>query len=163
MGRPLKRLTTVRWGELSDASGPAVELPALLSKLAWAGESDARIAIDELASRICALGFVLTEATASTIPFLMELAEIPEANCRAEILELITAVNSTRQWADAAAAAAPQYRAAYEEKISWEEDSRAAVAASKGIIASLARDPDAAVASVARELLDSLTDRPGSI
>lgn len=163
MGRPLKRLSAIRWSELADASGPAVELPALLSKLAWASESDARDAIDELAGRICSLGFVVTEATASTIPFLAELAEMPEANCRVEILELITAVYSTQQWADAAAAAAPQYRGSYEEKISWEADSRAAVAASKRIIESLTRDLDAAVASAARELLGNLTSNPGSI
>lgn len=163
MGRPLKRLSAVRWGELSDATGSAVELPALLSKLAWAGEDDARDAIDELADRVCALGFVLTEATASVIPFLMELARLPEVNCRIEILELIAAVNSTRQWADAAAAAAPQYRSSYEEKVSWEENSRAAVAASKGIIESITQDSDAAVAAVARQLLDSLADRRGLI
>ncbi|MFE4970840.1 hypothetical protein ACFRAR_01835 [Kitasatospora sp. NPDC056651] len=161
MGRPLKRLPTVRWGELSDATGSAVELPALLSKLAWAGAGDARDAIEELAGRVCALGFVLAEVTASVIPFLMELAEIPEANCRVEILELVAAINSTRQWADAAAAAAPQYRSSYEEKISWEDSSRAAVEASRGTIESLARDPDPAVAAVARQLLDNLTDRPG--
>ncbi|WP_143074840.1 hypothetical protein [Streptomyces mangrovisoli] len=161
MGRPLKRLPAVRWGELSDATGSAVELPALLSKLAWAGESDARDAIDELAGRVCALGFVLAEATASVIPFLMELAEIPESNCRVEILELVSAVHSTRQWADAAAVAAPKHRSSYDEKVSWEENSRAAVEASRGIIESLTLDSDAAVAALACQLLDDLVDPPG--
>ncbi|MEV7020600.1 hypothetical protein [Kitasatospora sp. NPDC093558] len=163
MGRPLKRLSAVRWGELSDATGSAVEIPALLAKLAWAGENDARDAIDELADRVCALGFVLAEATASVIPFLMELAEIPDVNCRVEILRLVAAVNSARQWADAAAAAAPQYRSFYEEKVSWEKKSRAAVAASREIIESLTQDSDIAVAAVARQLLDNLADRPGLI
>ncbi|MGW2108012.1 hypothetical protein [Streptomyces sp. NPDC001948] len=163
MGRPLKRLSAVRWGELSDATGSAVELPALLSKLAWADEGDARDAIDELADRVCVLGFVLAEATASVIPFLIELAAIPEGNCRIEILELISAVNSTRQWADAAAAAAPQHRSSYEEKVSWEENSRAAVAASRGIIEELTQDPDVSVAAIARQLLDNLAGGLGSI
>ncbi len=93
----------------------------------------------------------------------MELAAIPEGNCRTEILELISAVNSTRQWADAAAAAAPQYRSSYEEKVSWEDNSRAAVAASRGIIEELTQDPDVSVAAIACQLLDNLAGGLGSI
>lgn len=96
-------------GELSDSSGSAAELPALLSKAAWVGVDDARAAIEDLANRVCPLGYVIAEATSTVIPLLVELPEVPEVHCRVEVLELIFAINSTRQWA--AAAAAPQHRA----------------------------------------------------
>ncbi|MFJ9695781.1 hypothetical protein [Kitasatospora sp. NPDC101183] len=156
MGSLLKRLSSVRWGELSDSTGSAVAVPALLSKAAWSGGRDARNAIDQLADRVCELGFVLTEATASVVPFLVELAAAPEVSCRSEALELVAAINSARQWSDAAAAAAPQYRSSYDVKVSWEEDSRAAIAASKGAIESLSRDADENIAHIACRLLNSL-------
>lgn len=57
---------------------PARDIPPLLSRIAYGGEDTARIAIDELGDFVCASGFVVGEATASTVPFLLELAEAPK-------------------------------------------------------------------------------------
>lgn len=163
MGRPLKELYTVRWGELSDAAGSAAPIPPLLSKLAWSGEREARDALDEIADRICAMGFVLTEATAKVVPFLADLLGMPGATCRSEVLELIIAIHATRQWEDAAAAATPRYRSSYDEKVSWERSSREAVRAERRTFESLTRDPDTAVAALARQLLDTMDALEGPV
>ncbi|WP_406344469.1 hypothetical protein [Streptomyces sp. NBC_00648] len=128
----------------------------MLSRVAWASDENARAAIDELADRVCALGFVVSEATSSVVPFLLELAEIPDGQCKLEIIELITAIYAARQWNDAAAAAAPQYRSNFEDKVSWELNSKAAVLAGAEVIESLAHHIDPQVAGAARHLLDML-------
>lgn len=66
MGSVLKGVSGVRRGELSDAQQrPAVGIPSLLSRIAYGGEDTARLAIDELGDLVCALGFVVGEATAA--------------------------------------------------------------------------------------------------
>ncbi|OKI61093.1 hypothetical protein AMK15_20135 [Streptomyces sp. MJM1172] len=157
MGRVLKRLTAVRWADLSDATGSAGDIPALLSRAAWADGPAACAAVDELSDRVCALGFVVSEATPVTVPFLVELAGHPEAQCRVEVIDLITSIYETSQWADASAAADPRYRSAFEEKVAWEVTAKDAVLAQRQVFEVLARDADRGVAAAASRILSLLS------
>lgn len=90
MGSVLRSASGARWGELRDATGAAAGgIPSLLSRIAYGDEDTARIAIDDLGDAICALGFVVGEATAPTVPFLLELAGSPHVACGAELLDLL--------------------------------------------------------------------------
>ncbi|MEU2506440.1 hypothetical protein ABZ621_17255 [Streptomyces sp. NPDC007863] len=71
MGSLLRSVFTVRWGELRDATGAgAGGIPPLLSRIAYGDEDTTRVAIDDLGDAVCALGFIVGEATAPTVPFL---------------------------------------------------------------------------------------------
>ncbi|MFJ3978103.1 hypothetical protein [Streptomyces sp. NPDC090021] len=113
--------------------------------------------MDELSDRVCALGFVVSEVTPVTVPFLVELAGHPEAQCRVEVLELITSIYETTQWADASDAADPRYRSAFEEKVAWEVAAKDAVLAHRQVVEVLARDADRRVAASAGRLLSLLS------
>ncbi|WP_405435581.1 hypothetical protein [Streptomyces anulatus] len=90
MGSLLRSVSGVRWGELRDATGAAAGgIPSLLSRIAYGDEDTARIAVDDLGDAICALGFVVGEATAPTVPFLLELAGSAHVACGAELLDLL--------------------------------------------------------------------------
>ncbi|MFE1957786.1 hypothetical protein [Streptomyces sp. NPDC059479] len=159
MGTVLAGLTHVSWSDLHDAQGSARGVPALLSKVAWADRDTASIALDELGDRVCELGFVLSEATAPTVPFLLELAGAPRVQCKAELLELLTRIFAAEQWRAVADAAGSEYKKGYEEQVGWEADSHAAVFSGRGVVEGLAASVDPAVAEAAQTLLRVLDDR----
>jgi hypothetical protein len=159
MGSPLKGVSRVRWGELRDADGaPAAGIPALLSRIAYGDDETAVLALDELGDRVCSLGFVVGEATAATVPFLLELAGAPTpfVPCKAELLELLENIVRTEQWHSCAAAAGGPRRVNYQEQPGWEVASRAAVLAGRPVAEALALSvrPEEAVA--ARSLLRAM-------
>ncbi len=86
MGSLLKGVSRIRWGELRDAAeAPAVGIPSLLSRIAHADEVTARLAIDELGESVCALGCVVGEVTATTVPFLLELVGAPQRTVQSRV------------------------------------------------------------------------------
>ncbi|MEV6192848.1 hypothetical protein AB0M19_10625 [Streptomyces sp. NPDC051920] len=154
MGSLLKGVSGVRWGELRDARGlPAGGIPPLLSRIAYGDEGTARLAVDELGDRVCALGFVVGEATASTVPFLLELAGAPYAPCKAELLDLLESIYRTDSWHSSAAAAGSLKRTSFREQPVWESASREAVHAGRLVIAGLASSMCPEEAEPARKLL----------
>ncbi|MEU9107144.1 hypothetical protein AB0D54_22890 [Streptomyces xanthophaeus] len=100
---------------------------------------------------------MVSEVTPVTIPFLVELAGYPEAQCRVEAIDLISSIYKTTQWADASAAADPKYRSAFEEKVAWEVAAKDAVLAHRQVIEVLAQDSDRGVAAAASRLLSLLS------
>jgi len=160
MGRLLKGIPGVRWGDLRDARhAPAGEIPPLLSRVAYGGVETALAALDELGDRICGLGFVVGEVTAATVPFLLELAAAPRLTCRAELLELLGNIVRADQWHSAAAAAGGgPGRPSYAEQLDWEVASRAAVLAGRPTAETLAASVRPEEAGAARELLRAMDE-----
>ncbi|MEU6852702.1 hypothetical protein ABZ901_22595 [Actinacidiphila alni] len=156
MGSVLRGLSRVPWGSLQDAQGPAGEIPALLSKVAWADGEAATAAVEELGERLCSLGFVVAEATAPAVPFLVELAGAPQVSSARELVELLHRIAVARQWSETAAAGGPGHAATYARQVGWEADVRAAVGAGRPVYEQLAAGGDPAVARAARQLLEVL-------
>ncbi|KOG32808.1 hypothetical protein [Streptomyces resistomycificus] len=161
MGSLLKGVSGVRWGELRDARQlPAGDIPPLLSRIAYGGEDTARLGIDELGDLVCALGFVVGEATASTVPFLLELAGAPQVPCKAELLELLESIYRTEQWHSSAAAAGVPKRTSFHEQPPWEIACRVAVRAGRPIIEGLASSVRPEETEPARKLLRTMDEVP---
>ncbi|MDT0469070.1 hypothetical protein [Streptomyces gibsoniae] len=161
MGGLLKGVSGVRWGELRDARElPAGDIPPLLSRIAYGGEDTARLAVDELGDRVCALGFVVGEATASTVPFLLELAGAPYVPCKAELLDLLESIYRTDSWHSSAAAAGGPKRTSFREQPAWEVAAREAVHAGRLVIEGLASSMRPEEAEPARKLLVTMDEAP---
>ncbi|MFG2918857.1 hypothetical protein ACGF0D_38980 [Kitasatospora sp. NPDC048298] len=162
MGGLLKSVSGVRWAELRDATGaPAGGIPSLLSRIAYGDEDAARIAIDELGDAICALGFVVSEATAPTVPFLVELAGTPHVAYKAELLALLGSICQTDQWHSAATAARNGKRdTSYHQQPGWEAAARTAVFAGRSVIEGVASSVHPEEAASARRLLQMMDHIP---
>lgn len=157
----MKGVSGVRWGELRDARQlRAGDIPPLLSRIAYGGEDAARLAIEELGDRVCALGFVVGEATASTVPFLLELAGAPHVPCKAELLDLLESICQTEQWHASAAAAGGPKSTSFREQPAWEVAARAAVRAGRPVIEGLASSVRPEEAEAARKLLLTMDEVP---
>ncbi|MER6134473.1 hypothetical protein [Streptomyces sp. NPDC001815] len=156
MGRILKRVSQVAWGELSDSRGSARGIPPLLSTMAWGSHDSASLALDELSDRVCALGFVVSEATPHVVPFLTELAGEPAVPRRVEILELLASIHSARQWEATASTASGRDAQPYQEKVAWEAESRRAVSAGREVYQRLLDDPTPGVAEAAHRLVSAV-------
>ncbi|WP_328940349.1 hypothetical protein OG259_00645 [Streptomyces sp. NBC_00250] len=167
MGSLLRSVSGIRWGELRDATGAAADgIPPLLSRIAYGDEATARIAIDDLGDAICALGFVVGEATAPTVPFLLELAGSPHVACKAELLDLLGSIYQTDPWHSAAGAAQVRdHDAGRQRQSGWEAAARTAVYAGRSIIegvASSVRPEDATPARKLLQVMDGTLPRPKS-
>ncbi|MFG3525271.1 hypothetical protein ACGF8B_00850 [Streptomyces sp. NPDC047917] len=163
MGSLLRSVSGVRWGELRDATGAAAgSIPPLLSRIAYGDEDTARTAIDDLGDAICALGFVVGEATAPTVPFLLELVGSAHVARKAELLDLLGSICRTDQWHSAAAAAAQdrEHDASYQQQPGWEAASRAAVYAGRSVIKGVASSVRPEEATPARKLLQVMDETP---
>ncbi|MGW1193691.1 hypothetical protein [Streptomyces sp. NPDC002559] len=160
MGSLLRSVSGVRWGELRDATGAAAGgIPPLLSRIAYGDEATARIAIDDLGDAICALGFVVGEATAPTVPFLLELVGSPHVACKAEVLDLLGSICRTDQWHSAASAMQDRkHGASYRQQPGWETASRTAVYAGRSVIEDVASSVWPEEATPARKLLQMMDD-----
>ncbi|MEW5625635.1 hypothetical protein AB1388_03505 [Streptomyces hydrogenans] len=158
VGSLLRGLSGVRWRELRDATGAAASnVPPLLSRIAYGDEETARIAIDDLGDAICALGFVVGEATAPTVPFLLELVGSPHVACKAELLDLLGSICRTAQWHSAAAAAQDRkHDASYRRQPGWEAAARSAVYAGRSVIEGVASSVRPEEATPARKLLQEM-------
>ncbi|MCC0094742.1 hypothetical protein K7B10_08075 [Streptomyces flavotricini] len=162
MGSLLRSISGIRWGELHDATGAAAGgIPPLLSRIAYGDEDTARIAIDDLGDAVCALGFVVGEATVPTVPFLLELAGTPQVACKAELLYLLGSIYRTDQWHSAAASTQDRkHGASYQQQTGWEAAARAAVYAGLSVIEGVASSVRPEEAMPARKLLQVMDDTP---
>ncbi|MET4926567.1 hypothetical protein P3L51_30145 [Streptomyces sp. PSRA5] len=134
---------------MRDARGSARGIPGLLGRVARAADAEtARAALEEIGERVCELRFVVCEATAYTVPFLLDLAGSPDPRhlpCKADVLELLLAIVSARQWP-----------AHLTERIGWEAASHEAVRAGRAVIEGLATSVRPDVAAAASRLLPAM-------
>jgi hypothetical protein len=154
----LETLDEVPWNQLSHAFGTADEVPIWLRALASPAGSKQLEALTELCGTIWHQGTVYS-ATAPTIPFLIELLEVPEAVVKAGILALliecadgsgsmeIGGCSFSRLTPDELEARACQ-------ELDWVCDSRAAVLKGQHIYRQLLQHEDLDVRNFAAELLE---------
>ncbi|MEU6607234.1 hypothetical protein ABZ922_19615 [Streptomyces shenzhenensis] len=152
---PLAAVDEVPWHEIKDSTGSAEGIPTLLHTVARADEAGARQALGELRERICQYGFVVEQATAATVPFLWELAQLPRVACRAQIIELLGSIAAARQWEDTAAVY-PKLLNHRENHVVWERNAREAVRSGRGLIRQLPPAEGPEVARATKELARAL-------
>ncbi|WP_147285978.1 hypothetical protein [Streptomyces corynorhini] len=117
------------------------------------------MALDEIGDRTCSLGFVVSEATAPTVSFILELADSPQVKCRSEALELLLNIYTAEQWGSTAEAAGPECKENYESQIDWESKAHAAVLSGRHVVEGLVLCSDEALAEAARALLNAFDGR----
>ena len=139
---PLAALSRVPWRDIRDSTGSAAAVPLLLNRVASGDDATARAALGELRKRICQYGLVVEQATAATVPFLWELARLPQVTCRAEIIELLRNIADARQW-ETTAAIYPKLLNHRENPVVWERQARQAVRARRGDLHRLLAEADA--------------------
>lgn len=152
---PLSGLGRVPWSEIRDSTGPATAIPLLLAGVACGDVRTAHTALEELRKRVCQYGFVVEQATAATVPFLWELARLPQVTCRPQIVRLLRNIADARQW-ESVAAVYPKVLNPPENPVVWERRARQAVRARSGALSALLADRDQGVARAATELADAL-------
>lgn len=153
----LAGLDGVPWSEIQDSSGSAAAIPRLLRKVASGDPEAARTALGDLRKRICQYGFVVEQATAATVPFLWELAQWPQVNCRAQIIQLLKNIADARQW-ETTATAYPKLLNHRENPVAWERAARQAVRARRGELARLLVEGDSEIKRATTELARTLGD-----
>lgn len=154
---PLMALSRVPWGEIQDSTGCAAAIPLLLNSVAWGDSDTASAALGELRRRICQYGFVVEQATAATVPFLWELAQLPQVTCRAEIIQLLRSIAGARQW-ESTAAVYPKLLNHRENPVVWERQARQAVRARSGALRLLMDEDDTEIARATSELARILNE-----
>jgi hypothetical protein len=105
--------------------------------------------------RICQYGFVVEQATAATVPFLWELAQLPQVTCRAQIIQLLRSIADARQW-ESTAAAYPKLLNHRENHVTWERAARQAVRERRGALRHLMAEGDADITRATTELARAL-------
>lgn len=154
---PLSALGQVPWSEIRDSTGPASAIPQLLRSVARSDAETARAALEDLRTRICQYGFVVEQATAATVPFLWELAQLPHVTCRAQIIQLLKNIADARQW-ESVAAVYPKLLNHRENPVVWERRARQAVRARRGALRTLLAEQDREITRASSELADALAD-----
>ncbi|MGW0331429.1 hypothetical protein ACWD0J_06015 [Streptomyces sp. NPDC003011] len=152
---PLTALGRVPWREIQDSTGCAAAIPLLLNSVACGDPDTARAALTDLRTRICQYGFVVEQATAATVPFLWELAQLPHVTCRAEIIRLLGNIADARQWENTAAVY-PKLLNHRENHVVWERKARQAVRDRRGALRRLMAEDDAEIARATKELARTL-------
>ncbi|MET8247621.1 hypothetical protein ABZV31_26330 [Streptomyces sp. NPDC005202] len=152
---PLAALGQVPWRDIRDSTGSAAAIPLLLNSVAWGDTETARAALDDLRQRICQYGFVVEQATAATVPFLWELAQLPHVTCRPQIIQLLKNIADARQW-ESVAAVYPKLLNHRENPVVWERRARQAVRARRGALHTLLAEQDSEIAQATTELADAL-------
>ncbi|MFI9648213.1 hypothetical protein ACIHAA_18200 [Streptomyces sp. NPDC052040] len=155
MVTPLKGLERVPWDAIKDSSGSAEAIPLLLRTVARGDASAARAALRDLRSRICQYGFVVDQATAATVPFLWELARLPQVTCRVQIVRLLKSIADARQW-ESTASVYPKLLKHRHDYVGWERQARHAVHADHGTLRQLLTEPDIELVEAASELASAL-------
>lgn len=162
MGTLLKGLARVPWGDLSDTQGSARDIPGLLSRAAWGDDETARRAVEEIGERICALGFVVSEATPYTVPFLLELVDgidTREPQRQVDVLDLLLSIVTARQWSAVAEASDPRYGSDYAQQVGWEQASHEAVLTGRRLIEELAVSVHPPIVEAAASLLRAFEEK----
>jgi hypothetical protein len=152
---PLASVERVPWRDIQDSTGCAAAIPLLLNSVACGDPDTARAALAELRNRVCQYGFVVEQATAATVPFLWELAQLPHVSCRAEIIQLLKNIADARQW-ESTAAVYPKLLNHRENHVVWERKARQAVRERRGALRRLMTEDDAEIARATTELARAL-------
>jgi hypothetical protein len=152
---PLASVERVPWRDIQDSTGCAAAIPLLLNSVACGDADTARAALAELRNRVCQYGFVVEQATAATVPFLWELAQLPHVSCRAEIIQLLKNIAGARQW-ESTAAVYPKLLNHRENHVVWERKARQAVRERRGALRRLMAEEDAEIARATTELARAL-------
>ncbi|GAB2871337.1 hypothetical protein GCM10027074_43600 [Streptomyces deserti] len=152
---PLAALDRVPWGDIQDSTGSATAIPLLLNGIAWGDADTAEAALRDLRQRICQYGFVVEQATAATVPFLWDLAQLPHVTCRAQIIQLLKSIADARQW-ESTAAVYPKLLNHRENPVVWERAARQAVRDRHADLRRLMADEDTEIARATTELARSL-------
>ncbi|MEU6406557.1 hypothetical protein [Streptomyces sp. NPDC046985] len=152
---PLSALGQVPWSDIRDSTGSAAAIPQLLRSVARGDADTAHGALEDLRARICQYGFVVEQATAATVPFLWELAQLPHVTCRPQILQLLKNIVRARQW-ESVAAVYPKVLNHRENPVVWERRARQAVRARRGALPSLLAEQDREITRATSELADAL-------
>lgn len=148
----------MRWKALRDArQAPAGAIPPLLSRIAYGSGDSVNLAMDELGDILCALGLVVGEATAPTVPFLLELVGAPHISGKPELLDLLESIFQAEQWHSAAAACGSR-NTSFQEQPAWEAAARAAVLAGRPVVEGLASSVRPEEAEAARKLLRAMDE-----
>ncbi|WP_242441085.1 hypothetical protein [Streptomyces sp. CB02923] len=152
----------MHWAELRHSQGEtAASVPSLLSRIVYGGEDAARQAADDLGECVCGLGFVVGEATAPAVPFLLELAGTPHVPCKTELLELLENIGRADVWhASASTARNTKHSPSYREQLGWEAASRATVLTGRPVVERLASSVRPEEAEPARKLLRAMDEVP---
>ncbi|MEG3627741.1 hypothetical protein [Streptomyces poriticola] len=148
---PLAGVDRIPWAEIQDSSGSAAAIPLLLKRVAWGDTETARAALTDLRTRICQYGFVVEQATAATVPFLWELAQLPGVGSRAQIIRLLKDIADARQW-ESTAAVYPKLLNHRENPVAWERAARRAVRARRADLPRLLAEDDSEIARATTEL-----------
>ncbi|GAA3207559.1 hypothetical protein MTQ10_06615 [Streptomyces sp. XM83C] len=151
----LASLDRVPWAEIKDSTGSAAAIPRLLRTIAWGDPDSARAALDDVRRRICQYGFVVEQATAATVPYLWELAQLPQVTCRAQIIQLLKNIADARQW-ERTAAVYPKLLNRRENHVTWERAARQAVRSRRADLGRLLTDADAEITRATKELARTL-------
>jgi hypothetical protein len=154
---PFVALHQVPWQQIQDSTGSAAAVPALLADIASADADTARTALEDLRKRVCQYGFVVEQATAATVPFLWELAQLPQVTCRPQIIQLLKNIADARQWENTATAY-PKLLNHRENHVVWERKARQAVRARRGALEQLMDEGDTELARATSELARALAD-----
>ncbi|MFR9794910.1 hypothetical protein ACL02U_03255 [Streptomyces sp. MS06] len=152
---PLATLDRVPWSQFRDSTGSAAAIPHLLRSVARGDAPTARAALCELRTRVCQYGFVVEQATAATVPFLWELAQLPHVACRAQIIKLLGDIADARQW-ETTAAAYPKLLKHRDNHVTWERAARQAVRERRGALRLLLAEGDSDVTHATTRLARSL-------
>jgi hypothetical protein len=120
----LEGLDEIRWAELTDAFGPADDVPRLLRMLT--GDADARkTAMDDLSNTIWHQGTTY-EATPPAVPFLARLA-IDDAALLPELLYLLGCIADGRTYSSSNPGRDPHSDAERAQATAWVVAAREAV------------------------------------
>ena len=154
---PLAAQPVESWISAQGTRLSAAAIPLLLNSVAWGDPDTASAALGDLRKRICQYGFVVEQATAATVPFLWELAQLPQVTCRAEIIQLLRSIAGARQW-ESTAAVYPKLLNHRENPVVWERQARQAVRAKSGVLSRLMADDDSEIAHATTELARTLDE-----
>lgn len=147
----------VPWHDIKDATGSAAAIPFLLAAIASGDAAAAKTALDRLRNRICQYGFIVGQATATTVPFLWDLAQHPQITCRVQILQLLRNIADARQW-QTTADAYPKLRNHHDNYVVWEREARQAVRARRSAIPRLLTERDTELVHATEELASTLAE-----
>ncbi|MFE0524971.1 hypothetical protein [Streptomyces sp. NPDC058954] len=100
----------------------------------------------------------MQEATAPSVPFLVELADAPHVLCKADVLELLRKIFIGRQWSAASQAFSSGTGIHLAPQVGWEAAAQEAVRAGQHVFEGLTASVDPDVAQAAAKLLESIEE-----
>jgi len=159
----LERLNQIDWQGLEHAYGPASDVPELIRDLTSADTGAREKALSNLYGNIWHQGTVY-EATAPTVPFLIELLEADEVQGKHEILIFLAHLATGRSYKDVhqhlmlsrELVDKPEWQAELQQELVWVKNSKDAVALGLPVYRRMLVHPESLVRDAVGYLLASL-------